>query len=159
MLIKIVNRVTASVDLRREKKGAVEIADLGPRTPFHDFAHFVVERRLKLAKGFFGHIYNGYTVKQLSDKEVIRTLPPEIWVSEIVARALQSLSSGACQLKDFNSLIEAELTHLGIASWETLRDEEVVQMLSDFNNLISHWNELREGEYVELVFELEELVQ
>jgi hypothetical protein len=108
MRIRIINKGDRNQLVCERKDGTFEIADLGPKLPYHDLAHFIVERQLKLKKGFYGNIYNGYSVKQLSDKEIIKTLPLQSTVAEITARALQSLGSGSCTMDQFLTLIYEE---------------------------------------------------
>src|SRR5687768_11623932 len=108
MKIKFINKGTRNLLICERKDATVEIADIGPALPSHDIAHFIVERALKLQHGFYGNIYNGYTVKELSEKEIIKSLNIEAGVAEITTRALQSLSTGACTVHEFTELIEEE---------------------------------------------------
>jgi hypothetical protein len=94
------------------ENGTFVVADLGPNLPYHDLAHYVIENKLRLRKGFWGMISSGYSISELSDKNVIITLDVESLVSEVIARALQSLASGACSTTQFIDLINAELTQL-----------------------------------------------
>lgn len=68
MQIKILNKGNRNKLICERKDGTVEIADLGPNLPFHDIAHFIVERKLKLKKGFYGNIFYGYS--RVLDKEL-----------------------------------------------------------------------------------------
>lgn len=61
----------------RRADGTHTSADLGRSLPGHDFAHFVVERTLRLPSGFFHHIAKGYPIPRLSDAMVIRSLGAE----------------------------------------------------------------------------------
>jgi hypothetical protein len=117
-------------------------------------AHFVVEQLLNLQQGFFGNINNGYTAKQLSDKEIIRTLPVESAVSEIITRALQSLSSGACSISQFKDLITEEFSLWSINYPITLPEEEIRQLLANYQNLVEQWNQLKEGDSLDLEFDI-----
>ena len=89
-------------------------ADLGPSLPGHDLAHFVVERTLRLASGFFVHIAKGYSIQRLSDAVVIHSLGAEPYVAEILARALGSLATGGCTADQFPELVAAELEQMGL---------------------------------------------
>ncbi len=132
--------------------GSVERADLGPNTPYHDMAHFIVERYLGLKLGFYGQINRGYSVSELSDKEIIKTLPSEAMVSEIITRALQSVWSGAVSLEQVQSLVEDEMEHLSINFPYSLSEEDVFKMYTDYDALLERWRVLNEGESVDLEF-------
>ncbi|MBL7901018.1 MAG: hypothetical protein JNK73_03410 [Bacteroidia bacterium] len=150
MDIKILNKGNRNLLICTRNNGTIEKAEIGPNIPFHDLAHFIVEKHLGLKHGFYGNIYNGYTVKELSDKEIIKTLPVESVVSEIATRALQSIWSGACSIEQFNSLIEAEFKNLSINFRLNLTEEEVFQMYSQYDELITQWKQLKEGESIEV---------
>jgi hypothetical protein len=150
MDIKILNKGNRNLLICTRNNGTIEKADLGPHTPFHDLAHFIVEKHLGLKYGFYGNINNGFTVKELSDKEIIKTLPVESTVSEIVTRALQSVWSGACSIEQFNSLIEAEFKNLSINFPLNLTEDNVFQMYSQYDELITQWTKLKEGESMEV---------
>jgi hypothetical protein len=64
MNIKLIKKGSRSQLICTTKNGRVEKADLGPNIPFHDLAHFVVEQHLNLKHGFYGNIYNGFTIEQ-----------------------------------------------------------------------------------------------
>ena len=150
-------RITISKKDRRNQlacwrtDGSCESADLGPSLPHHDLAHFVVERRLNLVDGFFGRIARGYSVAQLSQKETIQSSPPESLVAEVAARALQSLSSGACQQDQFAELVNTELLKWG-ASLIEVSLAQTTEMLSEFQELVDRYETLCIGETMQLEF-------
>ena len=145
MQIRIVNKGNRNQLICKRHDKTTEIANLGPDLPFHDIAHFVVEQQLNLQQGFYGNINSGYTVMQLSDKEIIKTLPVESAVSEIVTRALQSLSTGACSVSQFKDLINEEFSIWSISYPITLYEEEIRQLLTTYQNLLDQWKQLKEG--------------
>lgn len=155
MRIRIINKGNRNQLVCEKRDGTLEIADLGPKLPFHDIAHFIVERQLELKNGFYGNIYNGYSVQQLSDKNIIKTLPLQSTVAEITARALQSLGAGACTEEQFTSLINEELKHYSIDFSLNFDKEQVTQMLDAYKYRISQWEALKEGEALELNLEIE----
>lgn len=129
------------------------VAELGPGLPHHDLAHYVVERKLGLARGFFGRIAEGYTVAQLSDKNVIRTLGAQSLIAEVVARALQSLSNGACTPDQFAELINTELAQWRISAL-TIDPAAVAAMSDEFQRLLGRYFALENGQSLELQFEV-----
>ncbi|HYG52781.1 MAG TPA: hypothetical protein VD905_17880 [Flavobacteriales bacterium] len=155
MKIQIVHKGNRNQLICEKKDGTVERADLGPKLPYHDIAHFVVEHQLKFKNGFYGNIYNGYSVKQLSDKEIIRKLPAESTVSEITTRALQSLAAGACTVEQFTEIIHQEFTRYAINFPLALDEKTIRQMLWEYENLVAQWEQLKDDQGLELHFELE----
>ena len=135
--------------------GSAVIASLGPQTPYHDLGHFVVERQLGIKNGFFGYVEQGYSVEDLSKKEVILTLDAEAWQSEILTRALGSLTTGACTLEQFPELVNSELKQFDWPTVNTLTEKRIAEMLDEFQQLISRFNQLDEGESMLLEFTLE----
>jgi hypothetical protein len=156
MQIKILNKGNRNQLICERRDGGVEITDLGPTLPFHDIAHFIVERQLKLKRGFYGNIYIGYSVKQLSDKNTIRTLPIQSAVAEITTRALQSLGAGACTIEQFSRLINEEFELYSINFELDLEKKKISQMLSDYKKITSQWEQLKEGEGLELKLEIDD---
>ena len=132
--------------------GTSVVADLGPNLPYHDLAHLVVEQRLGLTEGFFGHIARGFTPAQLSDKDIIKRLGKEPYRAEILARALGSLQTGACAPEQFEALVNTELALLNLTEMRIppeLRDEISVE----YRDLLRAYSELRTGQTLELRFE------
>lgn len=150
MKIKIVKKGNRNLLICYRSNGSIEKADLGPDIPFHDLAHFVVEKQLSLKQGFYGNINSGFTVNELSDKEIIKTLTVESTVSEIATRALQSLWSGATSVEQYHHLIEAEFKALSISFPLNLTEEKVFQMFLEYDDLTKRWKAIKEGESIEL---------
>jgi len=135
--------------------GSREISELGPNLPLHDLAHFIVERQLGLKKGFYGNINNGFTVKQLSNKDVIKTLHTENAIAEVTTRTLQSLSNGACRQDQFVDLIDLELEPYGMKSAVNLSTAEIEGMLKAYQDLLSKWEQLSDGESLSVTLQFE----
>ncbi len=131
--------------------GSRELADLGPALPNHDLAHFVFERKLGLMHGFFGRIAQGHSVAQLSQKETIKNSPAEALIAEIGARALQSLSSGACNVDQFEELVNAELSKWSLPAL-TFSTDTVEGLLAEFRTLQARFRALRAGETLDLEY-------
>ena len=154
MKIRIINKGNRSQLICKRHDNTTEIINLGPNLPFHDIAHFVVEQQLNLQHGFYGNINNGYSFEQLSDKEIIKTLPVESMASEIIIRALQSLSTGACSVSQFKDLITEEFSVWSINYPITLQEEEIRQLLTNYQNLVDQWSQLKEGDSLELELDI-----
>ena len=151
MKIRIVKKGTRNQLVCIRDNDSTEIADLGPTLPFHDIAHYVVERHLELREGFYGNIAKGYTVAQLSDKNVIRTLPTESLIAEIITRALQSVYSGAVTIEQFPELVHAEFEVWSIErKAPDIRTVEV--MMTQYREFLQKWEMIPQGEHLELTF-------
>ncbi|MDB5441470.1 MAG: hypothetical protein JWM33_3897 [Caulobacteraceae bacterium] len=131
--------------------GSSDLANLGPNLPHHDLAHYVVERRLELHDGFFGHLARGYSMAQLSDDAVIRTLGAGPGVAETLARGLQAMSSGACLTDQYNDLVNAQLSQWSLPTIN-LSLETVEQLIAEFTDLTDRFASLGDGETLELDF-------
>lgn len=119
---------------------------VGTSLPHHDLAHYVVEQELHLGQGFFGLINDGYTIDQLGDPAIIRTLPAEALVAEVLTRNLQGLSNGAVAQQDFIAAVEAELPRAP----KGLTDSVITHMLGTYVDLLQLWENVQEGAALEL---------
>lgn len=124
---------------------------LGPSFPAHDMAHYVVEKTLKMEKGFFGHIEDGYSIEDLSAKDIIVQLGFEAMLAEIVTRNLQSLASGSSNVEDFNDLIQLEM-QLHEEPFDIVPEETIKEMMQEYKSLLKKWEELSDGDSIELKF-------
>jgi hypothetical protein len=151
MVIRITRRGSRNLLSCARPDGTTASADLGPVLPHHDLAHFVVERAFGLKEGFFGNVARGYTPAQLSDKDIIKSLGREPYRAEILARALASLTTGACTPAQFEDLVNAELLHLGLPH---MRIEPQVRdaLLAEFKGHLDTFGRLRDGDSMTLEF-------
>ena len=138
--------------LCRRADGTFTSADLGPSLPAHDFAHLIVERTLRLPSGFFVNIAKGYSIQQLSDAATIRLLGADLYVAEILARALGSLATGACTVEQFRELVGTELGQMGLSVPGDLSIELAMRMLEELQSMVRRFAELAPGESMELQF-------
>lgn len=133
--------------------GSRTTASVGPGLPYHDLAHYVVETRLCLRRGFFGNVAAGYSLEALADKAVITTLGAESWTAEILARALGALATGAATPEQFSGLVNAELGERGTPPLENLSASFAAGMLAEFKALIGRFEALPNGGTLGLEFE------
>ena len=133
--------------------GSRTIANLGPSLPYHDLAHYVAERTFGLTGGFFAGIAAGHTISELSDADVIRTLGPESWQAEVLARGLGSLVTGACKPDQFDALVNSELRHMGVETISGLNHGVAESLLQQYQDLIESYRRLGEGDSIELQFD------
>lgn len=128
--------------------GSYTTAATGPDLPHHDLAHYVAERVMDMNQGFFGAIAAGRSIHELSDPTVIRSLPPEAWDAEILARTLQGTDNGTVRLEDFIASVTAERG----APLSGLGPEQVASMQREFRSLLGEWNAVPEGAALELTW-------
>ena len=136
----------------QRKDGTTEIASLGPQVPHHDLGHYVVEQKLGLKNGFFGHVQQGYSVNELSRKEVIVSLDVEVWQAEILTRALGSIATGACTVDQFPELVNAELKQFNWPTVDNLSTKVIEEMHEEFEALIKQFKRLEDGGSMSLDF-------
>jgi hypothetical protein len=153
VIIRITKKGSRNVLVCVRPDGSTAAADLGPSLPYHDLAHFVVERVFGLEDGFFGNVARGFTPAQLSDKEIIRSLGAAPYRAEILARALGSMATGACAPDQFEELVNAELAGLALSTMcisPATRDA----LLVEFKGYMDRYSGLQDGESMTLQFEL-----
>ncbi|MEO6346719.1 MAG: hypothetical protein ABIO60_02310 [Aquaticitalea sp.] len=136
----------------KREDGSSTSINLGPNIPNHDFAHYVVENKFNLTRGFFGNIKNGKTISELSESDIIQDLPPETWLSEILARNLQSLRSGGVEIEQFVSIIKWEAEKITGIEIPKINIADVCEMKQDFDNLCEKWTLLGENKEIKLYF-------
>jgi len=126
--------------------------NLGPNIPNHDIAHYIVEKAFQLQNGFFGKIKSGMTIAELSDKEIIKTLGPESWLAEILARNLQSIGSGAASVEQFIDLINWEANSIGGIEVPSMSLLDIEKMKANFDQLCEAWDLTPEHGVLKLTF-------
>lgn len=137
----------------RRKDGTFTSINLGPDLPNHDIAHYIVEKEFKLKNGFYGKVKSGMTIAALSDKEIIKTLDAETWLSEIMARNLQSIGSGAAKTEEFIELVNWEAENRSGIQVPKMNLADIEKMKSEFDQLCKKWNLIPENGMLTLIFE------
>lgn len=132
----------------------IEKIRLNIHLPYHDIAHYVIESTLNLKHGFFGNINNGYTIKELTQTEIVKKLHQESLLSEVLARGLQSLYAGSYTKENFISLIELELKQYNMKIPVEISSESINVIYKEYSNLISKWKNLMENDVLELEFKI-----
>ncbi len=137
----------------KRKDGSMTSQNLGPDFPNHDIAHYIVEKKFKLENGFYGKIKSGMTITELSDKEIIKKLGAETWLSEIMARNLQSVGSGAATIDQYIELVNWETESINGIEIPVMDLIDIKIMKKDFDQLCEEWNLMSENEQLRLKFE------
>lgn len=133
--------------------GSNTSVSLGPDIPYHDIAHYVVEKKFGLNDGFFGKIRSGMCIEELSDPEIIKTLGPESWLAEIMARNLQALGSKAVQPEQYLELTQWEAQNMKGVEVPDMTTKDIEAISTEYNRLCSDWDVLLENESLQLDFE------
>ncbi|MBW1295880.1 hypothetical protein [Aquimarina litoralis] len=136
----------------KREDGTSTSINLGPDIPNHDIAHYIVEKQFNLQNGFYGKIKSGMTIDELSNKEIIKTLGSETWLSEIMARNLQSIGSGAAKTEQFIELINWEAQTIDGIQVPAMSLEEIRKMKMDFDQLCNEWDLIPENGELKLLF-------
>jgi len=132
--------------------GSLTSENLGPDIPNHDIAHYVVETKFKMTNGFYGKIKLGMSISELSDKEIIKKLDSETWLSEIMARNLQSIGSGAATVEQYIELVKWEAENINGIKIPNMNLKEIKEMKKTFDSLCEKWNLISENEQLKLTF-------
>jgi hypothetical protein len=130
--------------------GSSTQTEVGGGLPHHDLAHFVVEKTLGIQSGFYGNIKRGYSIQQLSDKNVIIALPPEAMFAELLTRTLQAVDSGSCAPQDFIDLVRMEAGPA--ARLPELTQSVVSALMAEFQAVLRKWNATPETGSLELEY-------
>lgn len=136
----------------KRKDGSMTSQNLGPDFPNHDIAHYIVEKKFKLKNEFYGKIKSGMTITELSDKEIIKKLGAETWLSEIMSRNLQSVGSGAATIDQYLELVNWEAESIRGIKIPIMDLIDIKKMKRDFDQLCEEWNLISENGQLRLEF-------
>lgn len=131
--------------------GTTTQSSVNDQLPAHDLAHYVVESHLGFKAGFYGNIAAGYSIEDLSDKQLIATLPQQSMVAEVLTRALQGMAAPEAKAADFLALTSWELEVLQLPI-PTMTSEQVVAMAAAFRTLLQRWKAMSYGGELEMIF-------
>lgn len=120
--------------------GTFTSENLGPEIPNHDIAHFVVEEKFHLTKGFYGNIAAGMTIQDLSNKDIIKNLDSESWLAEIMTRNLQSLNSGAAKIEEYIALVTWEASTMKSIEIPMMNLMQIHEMKAEYDALCTQWS-------------------
>lgn len=101
----------------------------------HDITHYVVEKNLGYAKGFWGMLSQGYSFNQLFGKE--NPLTTELQFIEKIVGPVQSVYIGYLDKEQF----QIAISHLNFEFDEALLDKCV----EEIKRIMRDWEKLRVG--------------
>ena len=91
-------------------------------------------------------------IAELSNKEIIKNLGPQTWLSEIMTRNLQSVSSGAAKVDQYIELVNLEAKSIEGIQIPNMSLTDVEEIKSDFDKLCKEWEIIPENEQLNLKF-------
>ncbi len=147
MLVQITKRVDGGGVLRCVRAdGTVTWQKQDRHAPFfalHDLTHFAVESTLRIQRGFFGLIAEGWDLEDTTGKGARGPLPREaLEVEGIVGLFDAERGSGAIWTADeFNQFASRQLTV-----------EEVAQIRARRSDLFKQWSALPPGQTLDLFY-------
>ena len=133
--------------------GSLTSENLGPNLPNHDIAHYVVETKYNMTNGFYGKLKSGMSIAELSDKNIIKNLDSDVWLSEIMARNLQSISSGGSTIEQYIELINWETKNMKGIKVPNMTLTDIQEMKNTFDYLCKKWGLVAENKHLKLTFE------
>ncbi len=126
--------------------------NLGPDLPNHDIAHYVIETKFNMKKGFYGAIKSGMSIEELSDKNTIKKLGSESWLAEIMTRNLQGIGSGAVAIEQFIALVKWEAKGFKNMTIPEMDINMIKDLKTEFDYLCDRWDKIPEGAQLNLTF-------
>ncbi|MFC4221244.1 hypothetical protein [Flagellimonas marina] len=133
--------------------GSFIITEIGSKIPYHDLAHYVVEKGFGIKNGFYGNINSGFSFEELSNKEIIQKLDPEVWLSEIMARNLQSLGADVVSCKEYRDLVMWEAQNYSDIKVPKMNLKDIEKLKDEFILLSNNWYGLPENGVIKLLFD------
>lgn len=112
-----------------------------------------------MTNGFYGLLKSGMSITELSDKNIIKELDSDIWLSEIMARNLQSIDSGASRVEQYIELVNCEVENIKGVKVPNINLTDIQEMKQTFDNLLEKWNLMLENEQLKLTFKIKNSTQ
>jgi len=122
--------------------------------PLHDLLHYAVESELDFAQGFFGLIAAGWNIDETTGKSARGALPHEaLEVEHFVSSFTAEWNSATgWTAADFNDQSASFARTRGLPAPRSLSDEQLERVRGRFNELVTRWRDLPEGETLRLEF-------
>jgi hypothetical protein len=124
---------------------------LKPHSVYHDLAHYVVERRLHIADGFWGLLAQGQTLESydLPNHERPFQISPDGYRAEFLATLIQSAVPTGSISPAYIEMLQQASAAQGLPFPEMPSEEIVQEMIAEAQALTRRW----EGVEEELVLE------
>lgn len=122
----------------------------------HDLAHYAVEIELRVSRGFYGLIAEGWEIADTTGKGARGSLPPEALVVEHIVGSLDVERAGGEEWSaaDFNAQAATFFAANGVASPKPLSEDQLSRIRARIAELHARWFLLPAGQTLELAFDL-----
>jgi hypothetical protein len=140
-----INHESHTVHIKRNDGSEASVILDTPTYFFHDICHYVVEKKLNAADGFWGMLNKGYGFEELSGKE--NQLTAALRHIECIIGPVQSVAQG---------FMAADFFPTAIAYLEPAFDATVIlqESLLQIEQLQQSWKKLSFGESLLLEFDI-----
>ena len=132
-----------------------------PAIEFHDLAHYAVESVLGFDQAFYGLVSTGFSIEdfelpreQRPQALIPENLPHQALQTEHIVNLLQVNQSGQLSDREFLSTLENILEEHHIPFPEAMNEAKLIQIRTQLDRLLQQWEELKEGEILELEFSI-----
>jgi hypothetical protein len=122
--------------------------------PVHDLLHYAVESELGYRAGFFGLVAAGWNIDETTGKTARGALPNETLEVEHTVSSLTAEwnSDSVWSAADFNEQAAAFAKRKQLPEPRPLSEDELKRVRTCFEELITRWRDLPEGETLRLEF-------
>jgi hypothetical protein len=121
---------------------------------YHDLMHFAVETTLGYSASFYGMLKNGIDITEFDlpgKKRTVKLTDESIFTEHLVNLFLVEAKDG--YLNDFNSFLKDIFQKQALSiECKTLTDDQVLQIRKIFRQLTAKWQNLTEGNSLNLQF-------
>ena len=123
--------------------------------PYHDLTHYAVESELRLRRGFFGLIAEGWEISDTEGRGARGTLPAEAVLAEHIVGWLDSERSSRAtwSVEELNGYLKQRLGSGALASRGPITDEELERVRKLGRELHHRWTDLPAGGALDLDFD------
>jgi hypothetical protein len=118
-------------------------------------AHFVVESTLRIPRGFYSLVLDGWNIDDFAVKGISKTIPPEAnLVEALVGRLQRDLMPGSdFTAESFNAEVLAVLEGIGNPARREISDEELSLLRVRLRELLQEYKTIPPGGSITLQFE------
>lgn len=134
---------------------------LHPNTEYHDLAHIAVEKSLGFKNAFYGLVSQGVNISDFElpenqKPEALKgpNLPKESLVTEHLVNLLTIEQFNTGDTIDFIAQTQTILKENNLPFPDNLTADTLTTIRTQFKHLISEWNNLENGTYIENKFDL-----
>ena len=123
--------------------------------PIHDLTHYAVETELRLRRGFYGLLSEGWDIDDFGAPWPKGPMPPESGHAELIVGFFDTDRAGGTRstAEEFNTSAASFVAATGGTPPPALTDADVARIRLRLSDLLAGWRETQVGEAFELVFD------